>query len=54
MEKSKLDKLSRFTEIARTRDLTEDEQKERAELRAEYIADVKANLRAQLDTIKRV
>lgn len=47
-------KLARINELARkskAEGLTEDERKEQAALRAEYIEAVRANLRGQLDNI---
>ena len=41
MEKSRIERISELSRIARERVLTEEELKERAELRAEYIAAVK-------------
>ena len=49
MEQSRIDRISELTRISRTRELTPEEQAERAELRAEYIAAVKASLTGQLD-----
>ncbi|MDO4321600.1 MAG: DUF896 domain-containing protein [Lachnospiraceae bacterium] len=47
-------KLARINELARkskAEGLTESERQEQAELRAEYIAAVRANLRGQLNNI---
>ena len=49
MEQSKIDRISELTRISRTRELTAEEQAERAALRAEYIAAIKASLVGQLD-----
>lgn len=49
MEQSRIDRISELTRISRTRALTEAELSERAELRAEYIASVKASLACQLE-----
>ena len=51
MEKIKLDRLSELTRIARTRDLTAEEQQERTALRNEYRQAVTGNLRAQLESM---
>lgn len=39
MEKEKIDRINTLSRLARERALTEDEQKERAALRQEYIAE---------------
>ena len=52
MEQFKIDRISELTRISRERELTEEEQKERAELRAEYIEAIKANFRGTLESIK--
>ncbi len=49
MEQKKIDRISELTRISRTRELTEAEQKERAELRREYIDAYKASLIGILD-----
>lgn len=49
MERSRIDRISELTRISRSRPLTEAELAERAELRAEYIASVKASLQGQLE-----
>lgn len=49
MEQSRIDRISELTRISRQRPLTEAELAERAELRAEYIAAVKASLTGQLE-----
>lgn len=49
MEQSRIDRISELTRISRTRALTEAELAERAALRAEYIASVKASLEGQLE-----
>ncbi|SDB30030.1 Uncharacterized protein YnzC, UPF0291/DUF896 family [Ruminococcaceae bacterium FB2012] len=51
MEKKKLDRLSELTRIARTRELTAEEQAERTALRNEYRQAVTGNLRAQLESM---
>ena len=52
MEQSRIDRISELSRIARERVLTEEELKERAELRAEYIAAVKKNLEGQLEGLR--
>jgi uncharacterized protein YnzC (UPF0291/DUF896 family) len=39
LEKTKLDRISELTAIARERELTADETRERGELRQEYLAE---------------
>ena len=53
MTQEKINRINELAKKAKTPEgLTEAEVKERAELRAEYIADVKRNLRAQLENIE--
>lgn len=49
MEQKKIDRISELTRISRERELTQTEQKERAELRREYIDSYKASLTGILD-----
>lgn len=49
MEQSRIDRISELTRISRERELTPEEQKERAELRAEYIAAIRLSLTCALD-----
>ena len=49
MEQKKIDRISELTRISRTRELTEEEQKERAILRREYIDSYKASLTGILE-----
>lgn len=50
MEQSKIDRINALARKSKTPEgLTEEERREQAELRAEYIASVKRNLVAQLD-----
>ncbi|MBR1751351.1 MAG: DUF896 domain-containing protein [Ruminococcus sp.] len=51
MEKSKLDRISELSRIARERELTEQEHLERQQLRSEYRESVLGNLRGQLESI---
>ena len=49
MEQKKIDRINELAHIAKERELTEDEQQERAQLRREYIDSVKASLVGHLD-----
>lgn len=49
MEQKKLDRISELTAISRERELTADEQLERAELRQEYILSFKRSLVSNLE-----
>ena len=49
MEQKKIDRISELTRISRERELTADEQKERAALRREYIDAYKSSLAGILD-----
>ena len=51
MEKKKIDRISELSRKQRTIGLTEEEKAEQAELRKEYLAAVRGNLRAQLNNI---
>ncbi len=51
MEQFKFDRLSELTRISRTRELTEEEKKEREALRNEYRESVVGNLRSQLESV---
>ena len=45
MEKEKIDRINELGRIAKERELTEEEKKEREALRAEYIAEFRRSLR---------
>ena len=45
MEKVKVDRINELARISKQRELTEEEKKEQAALRAEYLAEVRAALR---------
>ena len=45
MEKTKIDRINELGRIAKTRELTEEELKERQALREEYLAYVRSQLR---------
>lgn len=49
MEKEKIDRINELGRIAKTRELTEAEQAERAALRAEYLAYVRSQLRGEVE-----
>ena len=49
MEQKKIDRINELSRLARQRELTEEEQQERAQLRAEYIADFR---RATIDVLE--
>lgn len=51
MEVSKIDRINVLARKAKSEGLTEAEKKEQAALRKEYIANVRMNLRTQLDNI---
>lgn len=49
MDQKRIDRISELTRISRERELTEEEQKERQQLRREYIDSYKASLTGILD-----
>ena len=49
MEQKKIERINQLSRLARERELTEEEQQERAALRAEYIADSR---RATIDVLE--
>ena len=49
MEQTKIDRINELAKKAKTVGLTPEEDAERAQLRQEYLAAVRQNLRAQLD-----
>ena len=49
MEQSRIDRINELSRLSRERELTDEEAAERAALRAEYIAAVRASLQSQLD-----
>lgn len=49
MEQKKIDRINELSRLARERELTEEEQQERAALRTEYIADFR---RATIDVLE--
>ena len=53
MEKEKLERISHLSRLSRERNLTDEEIKERMELRGQYIAEMKASLKHTLDNIQK-
>lgn len=51
MDQKKMERISELTKISRERELTEEEQQERAVLRREYIDSFKRSLTCQLDSM---
>lgn len=51
MNNEKIDRINTLAHKAKSVGLTEEEKKEQAELRKEYLAAVRQNLQAQLDNI---
>lgn len=51
MNKEKIDRINELYKKSKAEGLTEEEKKEQAVLRQEFIASVKGNLRAQLNNI---
>lgn len=52
MDKTKLDRISFLARKSKNEGLNEQEKKEQAELRQEYLATIRANFRATLDNIE--
>ena len=51
MDNEKIDRINTLAHKAKSVGLTEEEKKEQAELRKEYLAAVRQNLKAQLNSI---
>lgn len=49
MEQHKINRINELTRISRERELTEAEQKERQQLRSDYLKAFRGNFRAQLN-----
>lgn len=49
MEKANIDRINELSRLARARNLTEEEQAERAKRRAAYLQAFRSQMRAQLD-----
>jgi uncharacterized protein YnzC (UPF0291/DUF896 family) len=52
MEKIKVDRINELARLAKERALTDEEKSEQADLRAEYIAEVRATLRGNMEDKK--
>lgn len=52
MEQSRINRINELSAIARTRELTEEETAERTELRQEFVAAIRMDLKNQLDNIE--
>ena len=52
MEQKKIDRINELARLARERELTPEETKERAALRMEYVKAFRESLRAQLDNLR--
>lgn len=52
MDRIKLDRISELTAISRKRELTADEKHERQLLRAEYLAEIKSQVKEMLSDIE--
>jgi len=48
MDKSRIDRINELGRLSKQRELTEEEKREQAELRAEYIVEFKAKLRGEI------
>ena len=48
MEKAKIDRINELGRLAKERELTEEERREREDLRAEYIAYFRSQIRAEI------
>lgn len=51
MDNIKIDRINTLAHKAKSVGLTEEEKKEQAELRQEYLASIRNNLRAQLNNV---
>ena len=49
MTEERIARISELTRLSRERELTDEEKAERAELRQEYLAAIRASLEGQLD-----
>ncbi len=51
MEEKKIARINELARLSKTRKLTKEEKEEQANLRQEYIAAIRGNLKSQLDNI---
>lgn len=51
MDKKQLERISELTRISRERELTAEEQEERQQLRAAYLAAIRADMTATLNNV---
>ncbi len=51
MENGKIERINALARKSKSAGLTEEEKKEQAALRREFIADIRKNVRAQLDNV---
>ena len=49
MEKHKIDRINQLARESKVRELTEEEKQEQAELRKEYVLEIRASFGAMLD-----
>ncbi len=52
MEKIKIDRINELAHKSKSEGLTEEEKEEQALLRAEFIAEIRADVRASLESIE--
>lgn len=52
MDQAKMERINELTRLARQRELTNEEQKERGELRRAYLDSMKQSLKTQIDQIR--
>lgn len=48
MDRSKIDRINELARLSKVRALTDEEKREQAALRAEYLAEFKAQLRGEI------
>jgi uncharacterized protein YnzC (UPF0291/DUF896 family) len=52
MDKSKIDRINELARKSKIEELSEDEKLEQSQLREEFLAEIKADVRASLDSIE--
>ena len=52
MDKAKIARINELSGESKTRDLTPEEKKEQAQLRKEFILEIRADLKSQLENIE--